>query len=45
MVGDAIHLSRDMPEASEMVRCEDKMGKVAKYAIKRTGKILFKKNS
>ena len=40
---DAIHLSRDMPEASEMVRCEDKMGKVAKYAIKRTGKILFGK--
>jgi NADPH-dependent glutamate synthase beta subunit-like oxidoreductase len=38
---DAIHLSRDLPDASNMVRCEDKMGKVGKYAIKRMGKILF----
>ena len=38
---DAIHLSRDLPEASAMVRCEDKMGKVGKYAIKRAGRILF----
>ena len=38
---DAIHLSRDLPEASEMVRCEDKMGKVGKYAIKRAAKILM----
>ena len=38
---DAIHLHRDLPEASDMVRCEDKMGKVGKYAIKRAGKILF----
>lgn len=40
---DAIHLSRDLPEASTMVRCEDKMGKVGAYAIKRAGKILFGK--
>ena len=40
---DAIHLSRDLPDASNMVRCEDKLPKVAKYAIKRTGKILFGK--
>ena len=29
---DAIHLSRDIPEASNMVRCEDKLPVVAKYA-------------
>ena len=40
---DAIHLTRDLPEASTMVRCEDKMGKVGAYAIKRAGKILFGK--
>ena len=40
---DAIHLSRDLPEASTMVRCEDKMGPVAKYAAKREAKILFNK--
>ncbi|MBR4194020.1 MAG: FAD-dependent oxidoreductase [Oscillospiraceae bacterium] len=40
---DAIHLSRDLPEASTMVRCEDKIGPVAKYAAKREFKILFGK--
>ncbi len=40
---DAIHLSRDLPDASKMIRCEDKMGVVAKYAAKREMKILFGK--
>ena len=40
---DAIHLSRDLPEASTMIRCEDKIGPVAKYAAKREMKILFGK--
>ena len=38
---DAIHLSRDLPDASNMIRCEDKMGAVAKYAAKREAKILL----
>ncbi|MBR3201972.1 MAG: FAD-dependent oxidoreductase [Solobacterium sp.] len=42
---DAIHLSRDLPDASNMVRCEDKIGPVAKYAAQRELKILFKKKS
>ena len=42
---DAIHLSRDLPDASKMVRCEYKMGVVAKYAAKREMKILFGKKS
>ena len=29
---DAIHLRRDVPEASTMVRCEDKVGPMLKYA-------------
>ena len=41
---DAIHLSRDIPEASQFVRCEDKLPKVASYALKREFKILFKGN-
>ena len=40
---DAIHLSRDLPDASTMVRCEDKILPVAKYAAQRELKILFKK--
>ena len=42
---DAIQLSRDLPHASDMVRCEDKLGKVAKYAVKRMFRIVnpFKK--
>ena len=40
---DAIHLRRDLPDASNMIRCEDKMGVVAKYAAKREFNILFGK--
>ena len=40
---DAIHLRRDIPDASNMVRCEDKFGPIAKYAAQRELKILFKK--
>ena len=40
---DAIHLSRDLPDASRMIRCEDKLPVVAKYAAQREFKILFKK--
>ena len=42
---DAIHLSRDIPEASNMVRCEDKLPVVAKYAAAREMKIIKKKLS
>ena len=31
---DAIHLRRDVPEASTMVRCEDKVGPMHKYAAR-----------
>ena len=42
---DAIHLTRDLPHASDMIRAEDKMGKVGAYALGRAFKILnpFKK--
>ena len=40
---DAIHLTRDIPEASTMVRAEDKLKKVGPYAVKRAGKILINK--
>ncbi|MBE5840504.1 MAG: FAD-dependent oxidoreductase [Butyrivibrio sp.] len=40
---DAIHLSRDIPEASTMYRAEDKMKAVGPYAVKRAGKILINK--
>ena len=40
---DAIHLSRDLPGATHMIRCEDKFGPIGAYAVKRTGKILFGK--
>jgi ferredoxin len=36
---DAIHLERDLPGASKMVRCEDKFGYVGAYAAKRGAKI------
>ena len=36
---DAIHLQRDVPEASTMVRCEDKVGPMLKYAAKQAIKI------
>ena len=38
---DAIHLSRDLPEASRMVRCEDKLGVIGPYAVKRMAKSTF----
>ena len=37
---DAIHLSRDIPEASRMVACEDKLPVIAAYAAERSFKIL-----
>jgi NADPH-dependent glutamate synthase beta subunit-like oxidoreductase len=40
---DAIHLTRDMPEASTMYRSEDKLKAVGPYAAKRAGKILINK--
>ena len=39
---DAIHLQRDVPEASTMVRCEDKVGPMLKYAAKQAVKIVRK---
>ncbi len=36
---DAIHLSRDVPEASRMVRAEDKLKAIGPYALKRGMKI------
>ncbi len=36
---DAIHLTRDVPAASTMVRCEDKFGPIGVYAAKRGVKI------
>ena len=39
---DAIHLERDVPEASNMVRCEDKVGPMLKYAGKQAIKIIRK---
>ncbi len=40
---DAIHLSRDLPEASRMVKAEDKMKAILPYMLKREVKILKKK--
>ncbi|WP_242622753.1 FAD-dependent oxidoreductase [Lachnoclostridium sp. Marseille-P6806] len=40
---DAIHLTRDLPEASNMIACDNKIGPVAKYAAKRQIKILLNK--
>ena len=37
---DAIHLVRDHPENSTMLRAEDKIGNLLKYAVKRQFKIL-----
>ena len=42
---DAIHLSRDLPDASNMIRCEDKLPVVAGYAVKRIARTAFKKNN
>ena len=41
---DAIHLSRDLPEASTMVKAEDKLKAIAPYMAKRQIKILRNKN-
>ena len=38
---DAIHLSRDLPEASTMVKAEDKLGALLPYVAKRAAKILI----
>jgi NADPH-dependent glutamate synthase beta subunit-like oxidoreductase len=40
---DAIHLERDLPDASRMLRSEDKMKAVLPYAARREMKILFKR--
>ena len=41
---DAIHLSRDFPAATHMLKSEQKIAAVAKYAVKRGTKILFNRN-
>lgn len=40
---DAIHLHRELPEASKMVRTEDKMKSILPYMLKREFKIRFGK--
>ena len=40
---DAIHLFRDHPEATHMVKAEDKFKEIGPYAAKRGAKILIKK--
>ena len=40
---DAIHLTRDLPAASDMHTAEEMMGLVGPYALKRMGKIIKKK--
>lgn len=40
---DAIHLHREHPEASHMIKSEDKFSAILPYMVKRTGRILFKK--
>jgi ferredoxin len=42
---DAIHLTRDIPEASEMHTAEEMMKVVAPYALKREIKILKKQRA
>ena len=39
---DAIHLRRDHPEATHMVRCEDKMKYILPYMAKRAAKLKIK---
>lgn len=41
---DAIHLTRDLPDASRMLRVEDKLKLIGPYAAKRGIKILLHKN-
>ncbi|MBR3365411.1 MAG: FAD-dependent oxidoreductase, partial [Solobacterium sp.] len=40
---DAIHLTRDLPDASRMIKAEDKLKLIAPYAAKREIKILLNK--
>ncbi len=40
---DAIHLRRDVPEASNMVRCEDKVGPMLKHAAKQSINLILRK--
>ncbi|MBR4166131.1 MAG: 4Fe-4S binding protein, partial [Lachnospiraceae bacterium] len=40
---DAIHLSRDLPAASDMHTAEEMMKIVGPYALKRIGKIIKRK--
>lgn len=40
---DAIHLKRDLPDASRMIKAEEKMKLIAPYALKREMKIHLKK--
>lgn len=42
---DAIHLSRELPDASRMIKSEDKMKAILPYAAKRQIKILTHKKS
>ncbi len=42
---DAIHLYRELPEASHMVKTEDKAKTILPYMVKRAVKIAFKKKS
>ena len=37
---DAIHLSRDLPDASKMYKAEDKMKAILPYTLKREIKII-----
>ena len=39
---DAIHLTRDVPEASKMYTAEDKLKAIGPYALKRAGRIAIK---
>ena len=39
---DAIHLSRDVPEATKMLKCEDKLKGILPYAAKRAVKLTIK---
>ncbi len=41
---DAIHLERDVPEASTMVRCEDKVAPMLKHAARQSIRILRSKD-
>ncbi len=39
---DAIHLRRDHPEATKMIRSEDKMKAILPYMVKRAARIKVK---